>query len=174
MFSVPVFSSFYSSGTPITQMVVHLILSQRSLRLSSILFFFLYCSSAVISTILSSSSLIHSSASDILLLIPSGVFLVSVIVLFVSLCLFFISSRSLLIDSCIFSLLFLTFWIIFAFIIPTSFSDSLPISSSFIWPCVSLSCSFVQYFSVFLLLLFKNLLLKPPLPRLHSQILSSC
>ena len=33
----------------------------------------------VISIILSSSSLIHSSASDILLLIPSGVFLISVI-----------------------------------------------------------------------------------------------
>ena len=40
-------------------------------------------------TILSSSSLIHSSASDTLLLIPSRVFLVSIIVLFVSICLFF-------------------------------------------------------------------------------------
>ena len=37
------------------------------------------------------------SASDILLLIPSRVFLISVIVLFVSACLFFNSSRSLLI-----------------------------------------------------------------------------
>ena len=61
-----------SSGTPVSQMLVCLILSQRSLRLSSILFiiFPLYCSSAVISTILSSSSLIHSSASVIPLLIP--------------------------------------------------------------------------------------------------------
>ena len=85
-----------SSGTPIIQMLVHLILSQRSLRLSSVLFilFTLFCSSEVISTILSSSSLIHSSASDILLLIPSRVFLISVIVLFVSVCLFFNSSRS--------------------------------------------------------------------------------
>ena len=57
------------------------------------------CSSEVISTILSSSSLIHSSASDILLLIPSGVFLISVIVF----SLHVYSLRSLLIDSCIFS-----------------------------------------------------------------------
>ena len=57
-----------SSGTPITRMLVHLILSQRSLRLSSVLLilFTLFCSSEVISTILSSSSLIHSSSLDIL------------------------------------------------------------------------------------------------------------
>ena len=69
-----------SSGTPIIRMLVHLILFQRSLRLSSVLFiyFTLFCSLEVISTILSSSSLIHSSASDILLLIPSRVFLISV------------------------------------------------------------------------------------------------
>ena len=54
--------------------------------LSSFHFFFLtfFFSWAVISTILSSSSLICSSASEILLLIPSRVFLISVIVLFVS------------------------------------------------------------------------------------------
>jgi len=55
----------------------------------SFFFFFilftLFCSSEVISIILSSSSLIRSSASDILLLIPSRVFLISVIVLCVSL-----------------------------------------------------------------------------------------
>ena len=58
--------------------------------LSSFLFFFftLFCFSDIISTILLSSSLIHSSASDILLLIPSRMFLISVIVLFVSVCLF--------------------------------------------------------------------------------------
>ena len=72
-----------SSGTPLIQMLVLLILSQRSLRLSPVLFILssFFCSSEVISTILSSSSLIHSSASDILLLIPSRVFLISVIVL---------------------------------------------------------------------------------------------
>ena len=118
---------------------MRLILSQRSLRLSSVLFilFTLFCSSEIISTILSSSSLIRSSASDILLLIPSRVFclenprdgrawwaaiygvaksqtqlkrlsssssssrvfLISVIVLFISECLFFNSSRSLLIHA---------------------------------------------------------------------------
>ena len=64
------FPSF--SGTPINRMLVHLILSQRSLRLSSILFipFPLFCSSEVISTILSFSSLIRSSVSVILLLVP--------------------------------------------------------------------------------------------------------
>ena len=53
------YSFFFSSssGTPIIQMLVHLILSQRSLRLSSVLFTLFY-SSEVISTILSSSSLI--------------------------------------------------------------------------------------------------------------------
>ena len=58
-------------------------LSQRSLRLSSILviLFSLCCSAVVISTILSSRSLIRSSASVILLLIPSREFLISFIVL---------------------------------------------------------------------------------------------
>ena len=88
---INVLITFFSSpsGTPIIRMLVHLILSQMSQRLSSVLFilFTLFCSSKVISTILSSSSLIHSSASDILLVIPSRVFLISVIVLFV--CLFF-------------------------------------------------------------------------------------
>ena len=58
-------------------MLVHLMLSQRSLRLSSILFilffYILFCGSD--STILSSRSLIHSSALGILLLIPSSVFI---------------------------------------------------------------------------------------------------
>ena len=78
---------------PLIQMLVCLILSQRSLRLYSVLFilFTLFCFSEVISTILSSSSLIRS-VSAILLLIPSRVFLTSVIVLFV--CLFFSFSRS--------------------------------------------------------------------------------
>ena len=74
IFSYPFFCSS-SSGTTKIQMLVHLILSQRSLRLFSDLFilFTLFSSSEVIFTILSSSSLICSSASDILLLIPSRV-----------------------------------------------------------------------------------------------------
>ena len=76
--SYPFFFSS-SSGTPVIWMLVCLILSQRSLRLSSVLSFFftLFYSSEVISTFLSSSSLIRSSASDILLLIPSGTSLVA-------------------------------------------------------------------------------------------------
>ena len=90
IFSYPFF--FSSSGTLIIQMLVCLTWPQRSLRLSSVLFilFTLFCSLEVIFTILSSSSLIHSSASDILLLIPSSVLLISVTVLFVSTCLFLI------------------------------------------------------------------------------------
>jgi len=95
----------------------------------------------VISTILSSSSLIRSSASNSLLLIASRVFLISVIVLFVSVCLFFNSSVSLLIDSYIFSTLFSRFLMIFSIIL-NSFSGTLPISSSFIWTSVFLVCSF--------------------------------
>ena len=124
---------FSSSETPIIQMWCGVvILSQRSLRLSSVLFilFTLFCSSEVVSTILSSSSLIHSSASDILLLILSRVFLISVIVLFASVCVFFNSSRCLLIDSYIFSILFTRlFEIIFTIIILNSFSSRLSNSS---------------------------------------------
>jgi len=85
----------FSSETPIIWMLMCLTLPQRSLRLSSVLFilFTLFCPSEAISTILSSSSLIHSSASDILLLIPSRVFLNSVSLLFFSVCLFFNSSK---------------------------------------------------------------------------------
>ena len=75
IFSVPFFFSS-SSGTPIIQMLVRLILNQWSPRLASILFilFSLFCSVVVTSTILSSRSLIRSSASVILLLIPSREF----------------------------------------------------------------------------------------------------
>ena len=52
------------------------------------------------------------------------------------------SSRTLLIDSCIFSILVLKFWIIFIIIILNSFSGSLPMSSSFTWICLFLDCSF--------------------------------
>ena len=128
----PFFSS--SSGTPIMQILVHLMLSQRSLRLSSILFilFSLFCSFVVISTILSSRSLIRSSASVILLLIPSSKVLVSFILLFITVCLLCSSSSYLLRVSCIFSILFPVFWIIFTIIILNSFSGRLPISSSFV------------------------------------------
>ena len=106
-------------------------LSQRSLRLSSIIFilFSLFCFAVVISTILSSRSLIRSSASVIRLLIPSREFVISFIVLFITVCLLFSSSRSFLNISCIFSILFPRFWIIFTIIILNSSSGRLPISS---------------------------------------------
>ena len=70
VFSVPFFFSS-SPGTFRIQMLVHLLLSQRSLRLFSILFilFSLFCSMVVISTILSSRSVIPSSVSFILLFV---------------------------------------------------------------------------------------------------------
>ena len=72
-----------SSKTPMIQMLLCLMLSHRSLRLSSllcVLFFFIVFYISYF-TILSSSSLIHSSASVTLLLIPSSVFLISVMAL---------------------------------------------------------------------------------------------
>ena len=109
------FSLSSLSGTLIMRMLVHLTLPQRSLSLSLFLFilFSLFCSAAVVSTILSSRSFI-CSASVILLLIPSSG-------LFVSVYLVFISSRSLVITSCIFStfasILFPRSWIIFTILI---------------------------------------------------------
>ena len=156
IFSDPFFFSS-SSGTPIVQMLVHL-MSQTSLRLSSILFilFSLFCSLAVISTVLSSSSLIHSSASVILLLIPSRVFLISVIVLLITVCLLFSSSRVLLNVSYIFSILFPRFWIIFTMITLNSFAGRLPILSSFTWSCRFLPCSFFynKFFCRFIFFFF--------------------
>ena len=129
--------------------------------------FILFCSSEVTSIILSYSSLIHSSASDILLLIPSRVFLISVMVLFV--CLSFNYSRSLLIDSCIFSILFSRFLIIFTIIILNYFSGSLPISSSFIWTSVFLVCSCICVVFPCLFIIFFNILcLRSPFPMLQG------
>ena len=85
IFSGP-FSLSFPSGTSVIQILVHLMLSQRSLRLSSFYFIlFSIYSVAVISTILYSRSFIHSFALVIRPLIPSSV-------LFISVCLFFISS----------------------------------------------------------------------------------
>ena len=142
------------------------ILSVLSLGLLSFLlilpFSFLFYSASFISTILSSRSLIYSSASVILLLVFSSVIFISVIVLLIADCslfLLFIISRSLLNISCIFSIhasiLFvcasiLRFYIIFIIIALNCFSGRLPISSSFVWSCGFLICSFICWkFSVF-------------------------
>ena len=80
------FSLSSPSGAPIMQMLVCLMLSQRSLRLSPFLFIFfsLFCSMAVISTSLSLGHL--CIVLVILLLIPFGLFFISVILLVTSVC----------------------------------------------------------------------------------------
>ena len=123
----------------------------------------------VISTILSSRSLFRSSASVILLLIPSRVLLISVIVLFITVCLLFSSSRSLLKVSHIFSILFLRFWIIFTIITLNSFSGRLPISFSFVWSCGFLTCSFICKIFLCLLILSNLLCLGSPFHRLQGH-----
>ena len=80
----PFLSVFF--GTPIMRILVHLMLSHRSLRLSSflfILFSLLFCGSYFH---LSVFPLIHFSASFILLLILSHVFFISDIILLNSVC----------------------------------------------------------------------------------------
>ena len=75
-----------SSRTSMIQMLGHLTLFWRSLRLSSFFFYlfsFFPLSDSFISTILSSNSLILSSASIILLFVPSRVFFISFIALFI-------------------------------------------------------------------------------------------
>ena len=139
-------------------MLVCLIFSQRSLKLSSVLFilFTLLCSSEVIFTILSSSSLICSSASVILLLIPCYVFFISVIVLFIW---FFCCSLNLLLvkhflyflSLCLHSF-FVAVEILhhFTVISLNSFPGILPISSSFSCSCgvFCLAPSSAPYFFV--------------------------
>ena len=73
-----IFSWFFflsSSGTPMIRMLVRLISSWRSLRLSSFLLFrfYFFLSDSFISNILSSTSLILSSASLILLFVASTI-----------------------------------------------------------------------------------------------------
>ena len=75
------FSLYFPSRAPIMQMLVCLLLSERSLRLSSFLFihFSIFCSAAVISTVPSSGPFICSSASVTLLSIPSCALFLSVL-----------------------------------------------------------------------------------------------
>ena len=137
---------FYSSSwTPMIQMLVHLILSLRSLRPQFFSFFLLYSAFQR----LSPPFYLHHWAHWFAFLLQIFcywflLFLISVVVLYVSVCLFFNSSRSLLIDSWIFSILFSRFLIIFTTIILNYFSGNLPISSSFIWTSVFLVCSFIS------------------------------
>ena len=81
------------------------------------------------------------------------------------------SSRSLLNVSCIFSILFPRFWIIFTIITLNSFSGRLPISSSFVFSGGFLPCSFTWYVFVCLLILLNPLCLGSSFCRLqvHSS-----
>ena len=82
-FLMPFLSS--SSGTPMIQMLGHLTLFQRSLRLSRslLILFSFFLSASFISTILSSTSLLVSSASLFYCWFPSSMLLISVIALFI-------------------------------------------------------------------------------------------
>ena len=93
--------------------------------------------------------------------------------LFVSVCLFFNSSRSLLTDYCIFCILFSRFLIIFTIIILNCFSGGLPISFSFIWTSVILVCSVICVVFLCFFLIFLSLCLRSSFPRLQGWILSS-
>ena len=108
----------------------------------------------------------------ILLLIPSREFLISSIVLFIIVCLLFSSSRSLLNVSCIFSILFPRFWIIFTIITLNYFSGRLSISFSVVWSGGFLPCSFICCVFLCLLILLNLLCLGSPFRRLHVR--SSC
>lgn len=103
------------SGTPIQWMLIHLVLPQESLRLSSFIYIILsplLWYTVMISAILFSRSLICCFTSLILLLILSNVFYF----IYCSATLFFSTSSSLLIISCIFliltSIIFQRPWII--------------------------------------------------------------
>ena len=91
--------------------------------------------------------------------------------LFIIVCLLFSSSSSLLNVSCIFSILFPRFWIIFTIITLNYFSGRLPISSSFVWSGGILPCSFICCVFLCLLILLNLLCLGSPFHKLqvHSS-----
>ena len=90
---------------------------------------------------------------------------------FIIVCLLFSSSRSLNV-SCIFSILFPRFWIIFTIITLNPFSGKLPIYSLFVRSVRFLLCSFICFIFLCLLILFNLLCLWSPFCRL--LICSSC
>ena len=86
-------------------------------------------------------------------------------------CLLFSSSRYLLNVFCIFSNLFLRFWIIFTIVALNSFSGRLPISSSFVWSGGFLPWFFICCVFLCLLILLNLLCLGSPFCQLqvHSS-----
>ena len=100
--------------------------------------------------------------------------------LLISVCLFFVSSMSLviivtvLIFSCIFSILFSSLQGSFTIIILNSLSGKLLICSLFIWSCEFLPCSFMCAVFLCLFIFPPNFLhLRSPFPRLWGCIPSS-
>ena len=89
--------------------------------------------------------------------------------LFITVYLFFSSSRYLLNVYYIFSILFQWFWIIFTIIILNSFSVRLPNSSSFVWSGGFLPSSFICCIFLCLLILFNLLCFQSPFCRLQSH-----
>ena len=87
--------------------------------------------------------------------------------LFITVCLLFSSSRSLLKISFIFSILCPRFYIIFTVNILNSFSGRLPVSSSFVRSVGFLPCSFICCVFLFLLILLNLLCLGSPFRRLQ-------
>jgi len=115
-----------------------------------------------------------------MLLFPSRIFLISVIVLFIADCLLFNYSMSLLNISCVFliytschfiytSIFSPRFWFISTIIILSSFSGMLLISSSFVWSCRFLPCSFPCCMFLCLFTLFTLLCFGSPFCRLESH-----
>ena len=92
--------------------------------------------------------------------------------LFIIVCLLLSPSRSLLNVSCIFSILFPRFWIIFTIITLNSFSGRLPISSSFVRSGGFLPSYFICCVFLCLLILLNLLCLGSPFRRL--QVCNSC
>ena len=136
IFSDP-FSLSSPSETPIMQMLVHLTLSQRTLRLTSFFFFFhffsIFCFTAVISTFCLPG---HLSVP-----LPQLFFYLFLLVYCSSLFCLFSSSRSFVNISYICFIFSPRFWIIYTIIILNSFPG--PSSTSFSYFSGVLSCSFI-------------------------------
>ena len=159
-------------------MLGHLTLSPRSLRLSSFLFILF---SSLLHLFLPFYRLPHLSYLLPPLFIywfPPECFWSHLLHYSLLIDSFFISSRSLLSMSCIFSvlvsrlfiynsILFSRFWIIFTIIILNSFSSRLSISSSFVWFGGHLSCSFTCWIFLCFFILFRLLCLQWPFCRLE-------
>ena len=116
------FLSLSCSQTTIMQMLLCLMLSQRSLRLSS--FFILF-------SVFCSSDFHHSVLQVTYPFFCLSYSAIDSLVHYSAVCLFFSSYRSLVNIYRIFSIVFPRSWIIFTIIILNSFSGRLPISTSF-------------------------------------------